>query len=261
MINAVDEVNKGTMRAAVPVYTNFSGLGAPEQVALASIAERVEGGRILDLGVGGGRTVPHLVALSEHYIGVDYVRDMVDACAARYPGVRFEHADARYMPQFADASFDLIVFAWAGICMVDHPGRLQILKEIRRLLKPGGFFVFSTYNQNSADHHQSFEFPEFTFSLNPLKLTRRALGFARSTVARLRNRARLRRFEVRGDEYSIVNDRCHDYATLLYYIALPNQRRQLAQAGFVKPPAVYDGSGRPVETDTPDSSITFVVES
>lgn len=248
------------MRAAVPVYTTFDGLGAPEQVALASIAGRVEGGRILDIGVGGGRTVPHLVALSENYIGVDYVQGMVEACGRRYPGVRFEHADARSMPQFADASFDLIVFAWAGICMVDHAGRLAILAEIRRLLKPGGFFVFSTYNQNSADHHQRFEFPDFALSLNPLRSLRRLLGFARSTVVRYRNRLRLRRFEIRGAEYSIVNDRCHDYATLLYYITLHNQRRQLQRAGFDKPPMIYDGSGRPVETDTPDSSITFVIE-
>jgi SAM-dependent methyltransferase len=144
--------------------------------------------------------------------------------------------------------------------MVDHAGRLAILGEIRRLLKPGGFFVFSTYNQDSADHHQSLELPGFTPSLNPVRLLRSLLGFARSTAVRLRNRARLRRFEVRSAEYSIVNDRCHDYATLLYYITLPNQRRQLAQAGFEKPATVYDGSGLPVASDTRDSSITFVVE-
>lgn len=248
------------MRAAVPVYTTFEGLGAPERVALASVAAQVKGGRILDIGVGGGRTVPHLVALSDNYIGVDYVQGMVDACGVRYPGVRFEHADARSMPQFADASFDLIVFAWAGICMVDHAGRLAILGEIRRLLKPGGYFVFSTYNQNSVDHHQAFEFPELALSLDPLQSTRRLLGFARSTLLRLRNRSRLRHLEVRGTEYSIVNDRCHDYATLLYYITLQNQRRQLEQAGFDKPALAYDGSGRLVERDTPDSSITFVIE-
>lgn len=259
-MNELDRINQGTMRAAVPVYTTFDGLGAPERVALASVAARVGNGRILDIGVGGGRTVPHLRALSENYIGVDYVQGMVDACSARFPGVRFEHADARSMPQFADASFDLIVFAWAGICMVDHAGRLAILGEIRRLLKPGGFFVFSTYNQNSADHHQALEFPEFALSLNPLQLTRSLLGFVRGTAVRLRNRARLRRFEVRSAEYSIVNDRCHDYATLLYYITLQNQRRQLQQAGFDKPATVYDGSGQPVESDTRDSSITFVIE-
>lgn len=259
-MNAVDEINKGTMHASAAVYSTFDGLGAPERVALASVADRVRGGRILDIGVGGGRTVPHLRAISEDYIGVDYVQSMVDVCRRKYPSVRFEYADARAMPQFADASFDLIVFAWAGLCMVDHAGRLAILGEVRRLLKPGGFFVFSTYNQNSADHHQAFEFPPFEATLAPLRLARGVAGFARGTVLRLWNRARLRRHEIRGAEYSIVNDRCHDYATLLYYISLSNQRLQLRQAGFDRHAAAYDGSGRSIADDTADSSITLVVE-
>ena len=37
-MNELDRINQGTMRAAVPVYTTFDGLGAPERVALASIA-------------------------------------------------------------------------------------------------------------------------------------------------------------------------------------------------------------------------------
>ncbi len=257
-INLVDDINKKTMGAAVSVYSSYDALSEPEKVALASIGERVKGGRILDLGVGGGRTVVHLRALSEDYIGIDYVQGMVDACSKKFPGVRFEYADARAMPQFANESFDLIVFAWAGLCMVDHAGRLAILKEIRRLLKPNGFFIFSTYNQRSADHDPSFDFPKFSWTANPLKLALRGLSFVRGTAVRLLNKYRLQRHEVRGSEYSIINDRCHDYATMLYYITLENQRAQLEQCGFSRDAVAYDIAGNKIINDTTGNSITLV---
>jgi ubiquinone/menaquinone biosynthesis C-methylase UbiE len=257
--NIVDDVNQRTMHAAVAVYSAYDELSAPERVALASVSERMRGKSILDLGVGGGRTVQGLREISADYIGVDYVQGMVDSCRNKFPGVRFEHADARAMPQFADHSFDLIVFAWAGICMVDHEGRLAILKEVRRLLRPGGIFIFSTYNQSGPDHNQSFEFPEFAWTANPLKLAVRALRFARDSGTRARNKYRFRRHEVRSKEYSIINDRCHDYATMLYYITLANQRHQLQQAGFVNDAIAYDGNGNRIEGDTTDNAYTLLV--
>lgn len=259
-LNIVDQINKKSMNSAVGVYASYDQLSPPEQAALARIGGRVKGKRILDIGVGGGRTVPHLLALSDDYIGVDYVQGMVDACRRKFAGVQFECVDARTMTQFADDSFDLVVFAWAGICMVDHAGRLAILGEVRRLLKPGGHFVFSTYNQNSDDHHQSFEFPEFSWTANPVRLARRTLGFWHSSIVGLYNKWRLRSHEVRGTEYSIVNDRCHDYATMLYYISPSNQRQQLAQAGFATVAAMYDTDGLQVGDETRCGAVTFVVE-
>jgi len=257
--NIVDDINKKTMHAAITSYSAFDELSPPERIALARIGEQVKGGAILDLGVGGGRTVRHLCAISSDYIGVDYVQGMVDACRGKFPGVRFEYADARSMPQFGDASFDLVVFAWAGICMVDHAGRLAILREVRRILRPGGYFIFSTYNQNCADHDAPFAFPDFTFSGNPLRLAVNTLNFVRSTVFGLINKQKLRRFEVRTSEYSIINDRCHDYATMLYYITFTNQLKQLAATGFSGAVVAYDTDGNELAGETPGNSFTFVV--
>lgn len=257
--SAIDHINRQTMRDAVGVYARLDELGPAERVALHSVSDRVRGGRILDIGVGGGRTVKALQALSNDYIGVDYVPEMVAACQAKFPGVRFEHADARAMPQFEDASFDLIVFAWAGICMVDHSGRLAILKEVRRLLRPEGAFVFSSYNQNSPAYHQLFEFPPFMWSASPIKLARQILGFCRSLCTGLVNRARFKHQEIRTPAYGIINDKCHDYRTMLYYITLDNQRAQLREAGFDKNVQAYDNRGQAIVTDTTDDSITYVV--
>lgn len=248
-ISPMDRVNRQTMKSSADVYAGYDELGWQEKLALESVAELVRNKRILDIGVGGGRTTAALLELSENYIGVDYVQEMVDRCRNRFPAVRFEHADARAMPQFPDHSFDFIVFAWAGICMVDHAGRLAILAEIRRLLAPGGVFLFSTYNRNSPEHAQQFVFPEFSPTVNPLKLLLRSARFSVDTAHRLRNRLRFKPLEVATAEYSIINDKCHNYQTMLYYITLDEQLKQLARFGFAENPTVFAVDGSQVKTD------------
>ena len=256
--SVVDRINRRTMRDAVGVYARFDTLGLTEVAALHSVTERVRGGRILDIGVGGGRTVTALLELSRDYIGVDYIVEMVEACRMRFPGIRFEHADARAMPEFADASFDLIVFAWAGICMVDHAGRLAILAEVRRLLKPGGAFLFSSYNQNSPDYTRLFAFPEFAWSWSPLRLGKNGVTFLRSLATRVINRVRLLSKEIRTKDFGIINDVSHDYSTMLYYISPLNQIHQLRVAGFTAEIGAYNGRGGRADPNCRDGSITYV---
>jgi len=204
--------------------------------------------RILDVGVGGGRTVGALRELSPHYLGIDYVEEMVAACRERFPGVNFERADARALTGIADGAFDLVVFAWCGLCMVDHQGRMAILKELHRVLSPGGYFVFSTYNRNSAAHDQLFSLPPLSLPRNLRGLAKHTASFGFHATVRLFNRFRYLRREVVTPEYSIINDQSHDYRTMLYYLTLEEQKRQLAQVGFQPNPRVY-ARGRQVERD------------
>lgn len=246
------------MRASVADYSVLNTLSPPEQAALTACADYARGKPILDLGVGAGRTVGALNAISADYIGVDYVEEMVAACRQRYPGVRFRNADARSLTEFHDHSFALIVFACNGISMVDHAGRLAILKEVYRLLAPGGFFVFSTYNRDNARYQTLFQFPYFSFTNNPVKLAARSARFFAHTAARAINRIRFKSHERRNSEYAIVNDVCHDYATLLYYISLDDQRRQLEAAGFLPRATAFDLTGGEVIGETRHDSLTYV---
>src|SRR5690606_12109488 len=104
------------------------------------------GKRILDIGVGGGRTTPYLLDVSRDYIGVDYAPKMIKKCRAQYPSVTFEVCDARDLSHFGPASFDLIFFSFNGIDYVDHADRIKILCEVRRVLTDQGAFVFSAHN-------------------------------------------------------------------------------------------------------------------
>lgn len=247
------------MRESVGWYSGYLDISPPERNAFASVTEQFKNKRILDLGVGAGRTTPVLLQISADYTGIDYVPEMVEQCRARFPQVNYAHADARSMPQFADRSFDLIVFACNGVSMVDHAGRLAILKEVRRLLAADGVFIFSTYNRNSAEHDRWFEPPPFKLSANPVRLAKNMARFAVNLARGLDNRLRYQRHEVRTEEYSIRNDRCHHYATMLYYISMPQQFMQLQHVGFPRTPAVYGHSGQLAPADTRDDSLTYVV--
>lgn len=249
------------MKLAVGVYADYSQPYFQEKVALDSIVEEVRDKRILDIGVGGGRTTAALVEISENYVGIDYVQEMVDSCRSNFPGVRFEYADARAMPQFADCSFDFIVFSSHGLCMVDHVGRMAILREVRRLLAPDGIFLFTTYNRNSVEHDRLFEFPEFQLTKNPIKFLVRSSRFIFSTVYGAMNRLRFKKMEVATPEYSIINDKCHDYQTMLYYLTLDEQKRQLNQCGFDRDSTVFIGNGAIVDVDNNElgDSLLFVV--
>jgi SAM-dependent methyltransferase len=142
--------------------------------------------------------------------------------------------------------------------MVDHAGRLAILEQVYRLLTPGGFFIFSTYNRNNAHYKKVFQFPAFSFTNNPAKLAVRLASFFVHTAARAINRSRFKSYEQQSPEYAIVNDVSHDYATMLYYISLNDQRRQLALVGFLPHATVFDLRGQEVANDTLDDSLTYL---
>jgi SAM-dependent methyltransferase len=132
------------------------------------------------------------------------------------------------------------------------------MREVYRVLQPGGVFLFSTHNQNCADHTAGFKFPEFEPSRNALRLLVRTARFHVRTLIRLRNRLRFSRHDVRTPAYSMINDACHDYGTMLYYISLANQRRQLVEMGFRADAEAFDLAGRPIADDCTDSSITLI---
>lgn len=129
----------------VAIYERASEL----QPAEAEIFRRwlAPGLSILDVGVGAGRTAPHLARNSRRYVGVDYAQAMVEACCKRFPELEFRFADATDLTQFADGEFDAVVFSFNGIDDIrTDEGRTRCLREIERILAPGGYFIFSSHN-------------------------------------------------------------------------------------------------------------------
>src|SRR5690349_13654780 len=116
-------------------YAAMDSLSTCEQVLFDTYLR--QGMAILDLGVGAGRTTPRLSSIASHYVGVDYSEEMIRTCRRKFPHLQFFIADAADLSQFADASFDAVVFSYNG---------LDCLRECHRALKPGGVYIFSTHN-------------------------------------------------------------------------------------------------------------------
>ncbi len=258
--STVDRINRQTMSRSVQEYEGIvaEGLNAQERAALELVGDVAFNGRILDLGMGAGRTVTPLRSLTEQYVGVDYTAEMVEHCRGRFRGVRFEHMDARALSAFEAESFDLVFFSCNGISMVDHAGRLSILSEALRVLAPGGAFVFSTCNRNSREFEASFQWPPFRWTPNPLKWAPRTARFLGQTLLRARNRRRLKRHELHTPEYVMLNDVFHHYSTMIYYIDLPSQVRQLNAAGFARGVIALDLRGRRANARSRDGTLVFV---
>lgn len=107
----------------------------------------VAGERVLDLGVGAGRTTPWLSARAGAYVGLDLSEGMVSWCSRRFPGAGFVQGDATDLRRFDDGAFDVVVFSFNGIdCIPDEAGRQRCLAECRRVLAPGGRVIFSSHN-------------------------------------------------------------------------------------------------------------------
>ena len=77
---------------------------------------------MLDVGVGGGRTVPLLSRRRASYVGIDFVPELVTAASKRFPDADIRIGDARHL-DFPDASFDLAVFSINGIDAISHSDR------------------------------------------------------------------------------------------------------------------------------------------
>ena len=102
---------------------------------------------ILDLGVGGGRTSPHLSSIAGRYVGADYAAEMVAACRRKFPQLEFVVANAADLSSFASSSFDAVVMGFNAFDYVlPDEARVRALREIRRVLRPRGVFIFSSHN-------------------------------------------------------------------------------------------------------------------
>jgi len=105
-----------------------------------------DGASVLDIGCGAGRVSHLLDERGFDVTGIDVSRPLVERARTLFPDIDFRVADVRD-PPFEAASFEYAVFSFFGLDYVlPQPERVQALRQIRRVLKPSGIFVFSSHN-------------------------------------------------------------------------------------------------------------------
>ena len=222
----------------------------PEVMIFVKHRERIVNKHILDIGCGSGRTTAILKNLSSGYIGIDYSMTMIESCRERFKDVSFARGDVREMGEFRDDEFDFIMFSFNGLDSINHEDRLKGLREIHRVLKQDGLFVFSSHNRN---HRYAISRPKIKFSMMLCRQAGNFIKFLKSTRNRLRNI----NHQVFNEQYAIINDVAHNYAMLTYYIDKVNQVKQLEEMSF-ETIEMYDTPGNMLNLDSDDQDSAWI---
>ena len=123
--------------------TDFAREYILDPAHLAVLGDLV-GKRILDAGCGEGRFARMLSQRGAIVTGIDFSHRMIELAREaeqRGPlGIEYHQADMAELAMFEAGSFDVSV---AYLSVIDVPRYEAALREVARVLKPGGQFVFS----------------------------------------------------------------------------------------------------------------------
>ena len=145
-----------------PVYDAvFGKVFAPGRAAAIAAAERhcgSQGGRILEVGVGTGISLPHYTR-ANRITGIDISAPMLRKAVDRVRAFGLGNVEALSVMDAAnlalpDASFDVVVAQYV-ITAVPEPERT--LDEFVRVLKPGGEIVLVNHIGAESGPRQWFE--------------------------------------------------------------------------------------------------------
>jgi SAM-dependent methyltransferase len=118
---------------------------------LAARAASLRPGRILETAAGTGIVTAALArALPEaEIVATDLNPDMLLVAETKLDGARatFAPADALALP-FPDSAFDLVVCQFGAMFF---PDRVAAYREARRVLRPGGAFLFNVWDRLEAN--------------------------------------------------------------------------------------------------------------
>ena len=127
-----------------------TGRWTAAQVAQALLLQPDD--QVLELGCGVGRIGRELAPQCRSWHGVDIAANMLTVAKQRtshLPNVAFQHLHRTSLSMFADASFDK-AYAVAVLIHLDKEDVFLYLREVARILRPGGLVYVDTWNLVAA---------------------------------------------------------------------------------------------------------------
>jgi SAM-dependent methyltransferase len=141
-------------RDYLDLYRHRDWREAAEGVALAhDLLALGPGAVVLDLCCGAGRHLHRLATRDVTPIGLDLSPDLLREARHESPPARLVRGDMRRLP-FADAVFDAVLsfFTSFGYFLEDEEN-LAVLREVSRVLRPGGGFLLDFFNRDHVLRH------------------------------------------------------------------------------------------------------------
>ncbi len=145
--SALSRAVNSACRLASRLVDQFTGLAAQRRQLRRMYLGALRPGRLLEIGSGGGRFLDRMRRAGWEVEGIEFDPRAAERVAARF-GIRVATgplAERRY----AADSFDAV--AMSQVLEHIHDPR-NLLRECRRVLKPGGRLVVTTPNSRSQAH-------------------------------------------------------------------------------------------------------------
>jgi ubiquinone/menaquinone biosynthesis C-methylase UbiE len=118
--------------------------------------------KVVDLGCGGG--LWRKLFLGFDYTGCDQNASMIEHAKKRFPDTSFVVSNGETLP-FDDGSVDLV---WTAAVLQHnrHNRKSEVVKEIRRVLKPGGYYFCTENTFREDNYHHTFRNKSFSEDLD-----------------------------------------------------------------------------------------------
>lgn len=209
----------GTKREALVVFEHVADHYATErehlpyfrsQLAIAQSMLARESGRILDIGCAAGGEITGLRTLGFRVVGMDFSPQMLYFAHRRFgndPDVQFCRADIEHIP-FPEQSMDHVVCLGVFEFLPDYG---PALREIHRILRPGGLALFAIPSATSlsalTDRVVNLTIRPLWRAAKRLRSTKAATGvpFSRNLCVPSRYRALLRQYSLEPERSAYSN--------------------------------------------------------
>ncbi|TNE79796.1 MAG: class I SAM-dependent methyltransferase [Bacteroidetes bacterium] len=123
----------------------------------------VKGKRVADIGCGSGYGTVHLAKFAEQATGVDYSAETLEESRKEYADVKnlnFVHGKVPPVPLESD-SYDVVT----AFQFIEHiPNPVDFIRDVHRILKPGGVFLCTTVNAKMSLARNPFHVFEYDFA-------------------------------------------------------------------------------------------------
>lgn len=123
------------------------------------LAEDYVKGDLLEVGCGEGRGIEKLKNQVSSYYAIDKIKNVVDKLKEKYPEVHFIHGNIPPFEGIPDNKFDVVI----SFQVIEHIKKdKEFLKEIYRVLKPGGVALLTTPNIKKTLSRNPWHIREYT---------------------------------------------------------------------------------------------------